>query len=88
MMGSWISQTGCTYQGGIGSDGDQLCPSGAAVLSALLPALFARGEVVALTCIPEPARWAELALPCTPKDSLWEQLGQGRQQPLGQKTGG
>jgi len=65
--GRWTGQAGCTHQSGVGSDGDQLCPSGAAVLSALLPALFGRGEVVALPRIPEPAGRAELALPCTPE---------------------
>lgn len=63
-------------------DGDQLCPSGAAVLSALLPALFGRGEVVALPCIPEPANWAKLASPCTPETQWvgwgsWQELAPG-----------
>lgn len=62
--GSWTGQAGCTHQGGVASDGDQPCPSGAAVLPALLPGLFGRGEVVAVPRIPEPAGRAELASPC------------------------
>lgn len=81
---SWTGQAGCTHQGGVGLDGDQLCPSGAAVLFALLPALSGRGEVVALPRIPEPANRAKLASPCTPET---QQLGWGNcHQPKGQES--
>lgn len=79
VTGSWAGQAGCTHQGGVGLDGDQLCPSGAAVLSALLPVLSGRGEVVALPRIPEPANRAKLALPCTPET---QRVGQGSWQGL------
>lgn len=79
LTGSWTAQAGCTHQSGVGLDGDQLCPSGAAVLSALLPALFGRGEVVALPCIPKPANRAKLASPCTQET---QQVGWGSWQGL------
>lgn len=79
LTGSWTGQAECTHQGGVGLDGDQLGPSGAAVLSALLPVLFGRGKVVALPRIPEPANWAKLASPCTPET---QRVGWGIQQGL------
>lgn len=88
-QGAGTGQAGGTHQGGVGLDGDQLCPSGAAVLSALLPALFGRREVVALPCIPEPANGAKLALSCTPETQQlgwgnWQGLPKGQERDSGQ----